>query len=312
MPSDEDCKDDTDLSFNFNRFNLEDVDFSWSSIVKASFNNANLRFSKFYGADLGLSYFIASDFSYANLSNAKLTGSLLWRARLSNARVSGTVFNDASIDNTVFSDLDLSSSLGLDLMSFRGPSTVGIDTIYRSKGMISKLFLQGCGVPDGLIEYMDALVKAEEFGNKFCSCFISYSHTDEAFAQKVYADLKKSGVRVWLACEDMKIGEKIRDTVHSKICTFNKVFLILSKDSVESDWVEYEVEAAFEQEKERNEIVLFPIMIDNTVMTTKKAWAAKVRQRLIGDFTNPTKYDAAFARLLKDLRTLKAPPVLGS
>jgi hypothetical protein len=74
--------------------------------------------------------------------------------------------------------------------------------------------------------------------------------------------------------------------------------------------VEEEVEKAIEEEKTRKRIVLFPIRIDDTVMKTDKAWAIKVRQRLIGDFTRPAKYTASFDRLLRDLRTLQAPPTV--
>ncbi len=82
--------------------------------------------------------------------------------------------------------------------------------------------------------------------------------------------------------------------------------LILSKKSIESDWVEKEVETAFEEERRRKETVLFPIRLDNKVMETNEAWAADIRRtRNIGDFRNWKDHDAyqkAFERLIRDLK----------
>jgi hypothetical protein len=97
----------------------------------------------------------------------------------------------------------------------------------------------------------------------------------------------------------MRIDEAIR--VHDKL------LLVLSRSSVESAWVEKEVETAFEKERRQgNKPVLFPIRLDDAVMQTDQAWAADVRRtRHIGDFTRWKDHDAyqqAFQRLLRDLK----------
>jgi hypothetical protein len=51
-------------------------------------------------------------------------------------------------DETKFADVDLSPTKGLEVVKHLGPSTIGIDTIYRSGGKIPEVFLRGCGVPD--------------------------------------------------------------------------------------------------------------------------------------------------------------------
>src|SRR5262249_26786255 len=47
----------------------------------------------------------------------------------------------------------------------------------------------------------------------FDSCFISYSSKDEAFVERLYADLQNKGVRCWFAPHDMPIGAKIIDAL---------------------------------------------------------------------------------------------------
>ena len=188
-------------------------------------------------------------------------------------------------------------------MHHSGPSTVGIDTIYASGGKIPESFLRGCGVPENFIQFMGSLT-AKAF--EYYSCFISYSSKDQDFADRLYADLQNKGVRCWFAPEDMKIGDKIRDRIDQSIRIHDKLLLVLSEHSIGSEWVEDEVDAAYEQEQQRGKTVLFPIRLDSAVMDTDKAWASKLRRsRHIGDFTewkDRDSYQKAFDRLVRDLK----------
>ena len=66
------------------------------------------------------------------------------------------------------------------------------------------------------------------------------------------------------------------------------------------------VEAAYEEEDRRGQTVLFPIRLDDAVMETTEAWAAKLRRsRHIGDFRqwkDHDRYKEAFQRVLRDLK----------
>lgn len=90
-----------------------------------------------------------------------------------------------------------------------GPSTIGIDTIYRSQGKIPEVFLRGAGVPDVFLTYIGSLVGQPI---QFYSCFISYSTVNQDLAGRVHADLQSKGVRCWFAPEDLKIGDDLRPT----------------------------------------------------------------------------------------------------
>jgi hypothetical protein len=104
----------------------------------------------------------------------------------------------------------------------------------------------------------------------------------------------------------MKIGDKIWDTVDQAIRLRDKVVLILSQNSIESGWVEDEVSKAFAEERERKQVILFPIRIDDAIMRISKPWARKLRdQRNIADFTQWRDYEAyldCFQRVLRDLK----------
>lgn len=192
---------------------------------------------------------------------------------------------------------------GLDTVKHRGPSIIGIDTIYLSQGNIPEVFLRGTGVPDPLITYTSSLINTPI---EYYRCFISYSSLDEIFTRRLYADLQSNGVRCWYAPEDLKIGDKIRTRIDESIRLYDKLLLVLSEHSVASQWVEHEVETALGKEMEGKPNVLFPIRLDEAVMQSRTGWASHIRlTRHIGDFINwkdHDEYKKAFDRLLRDLK----------
>jgi hypothetical protein len=90
------------------------------------------------------------------------------------------------------------------------------------------------------------------------SCFISYSTKDQAFCQRLHNDLQAAGVRCSFAPEDLKIGDKLRDTIETAIRLHDKLLLVLSDNSIASSWVEAEVESALEREERRAGWCCFP------------------------------------------------------
>jgi TIR domain len=86
--------------------------------------------------------------------------------------------------------------------------------------------------------------------------------------------------------------------------------LILSKSSVESEWVEKEVETAMERERREKRTVLFPIRLDDAVMKIESGWPADIRRsRNIGDFRRWKAHDTyqkSFDRLMRDLQASNA------
>lgn len=146
--------------------------------------------------------------------------------------------------------------------------------------------------------------------------FISYSDMNRKLADKIYSNIVDLGIDCFFAPHDMPIGAKQRDTLEERLSEANNVILILSQDSINSSWVEYEIETIYEREKITGKTILLPIRMDDEVMKTEKAWAANLRRtRNIGDFTNwqhSNDYEQSFKRLLSSTnkvtaRTKKSP-----
>jgi uncharacterized protein YjbI with pentapeptide repeats len=258
---------------------------------------ANLSGTSFAKAKLNY-----TNLTMANLSKADLRGADLTGADLTRANLRGTDLSRAVVSGTKFNALDLRFTKGLETIKHNGPSTIGVDTILRSKGSISETFLRGIGVPEIFIEYARAL---NQNPIQYYTCFISYSSKDQKFTERLHADLQSHGVRCWFAPEDLKIGDKLRPLIDESIYVYDRLLLVLSAHSVASQWVEQEVETALERERKEKRAVLFPIRLDNSVMEMVGGWPAFIRNtRHIGDFTlwkQHNDYQMAFDRLLRDL-----------
>lgn len=281
-----------------NGADLNETNLSFAHLDEAHLNGAHLM-----KANLGFARLNGADLDGARLDGADLGGANLSFARLSFVSLNGANFEDATVGWTVFGDLDLRKVKGLETLHHEGPSTIGTDTISRSQGDLPETFLRGAGLSDAFITYARALA---QHPIEYYTCFLSYSSHDQAFAERLYADLQSKGVRCWFAPEHMKIGEKIRHRIEESIRIYDKLLIVLSAHSMKSEWVEHEVEAALDKEQEGKPAVLFPIRLDETIMHSRTGWAAHIqRTRHIGDFTKwetYKDYQQALERLLRDLK----------
>jgi hypothetical protein len=303
------------------------ADFEEAIIKKADLSGADLSGADLRGADLTVAdlsgvYSSAADFRKADLSGADLRWADMRAADLRWASLSGVDFTGAYLNranlgkaqimSTTFGDNDLSDVKGLDTVQHNGPSTIGIDTIYRSQGKIPLAFLRGAGVPENFIEYMGSLTgKALDF----YSCFISYSTKDQEFADRLHADLQDKGVRCWFAPHDIQAGKKIHEQIDEAIRRYERLLLILSPNSMNSEWVKTEIRKARKRERTEKKRVLFPVRLASFEAIRDwelfdadegKDLAIEIREYYIPDFSdwkNHDSYAEGLKNLLRDLRT---------
>jgi uncharacterized protein YjbI with pentapeptide repeats len=284
----------------------------WGNTIEADLSNANIR---------------NADMSDTNLGGANLSGALLYHINFIGADFRGESDPKGNrgtiLEETIFADVNLKDARGLEKCRHWGPSIIDHRTLQHS-GSLPLAFLRGCGLSDVEIKMVrlydpnltasksDELVSQilSVFGNppaqQYYSCFISYNYKDDDFAKRIYDDLQNIGVRCWFAPEDMKIGDRIRPRIDQEIRLRDKLMVIISENSIVSEWIGDEVEAALEEEKASDRTILFPIRLDDAVMESRSDWAAKIkRRRHIGDFSqwqDEAKYQKAFERLLRDLK----------
>lgn len=146
------------------------------------------------------------------------------------------------------------------------------------------------------------------------SCFVSYSHEDDAFVQQLVLRLQSAGLNVWYANDDLRAGVKLYDQITEAIRRQDKLLVVLSAHSMASEWVTTELRRARREEVAAHQRKLFPIRLVD--MPTLRGWEAfdadlgkdlaiEVREYFIPDFSNwqdPVAFETAVTRLLKDLQ----------
>jgi hypothetical protein len=290
---------------NLTHFDLQVVNLTQANLESAVLTGANLHKALLARANLRRTNLDGTNLWDANLSDADLTGAALLGTNFNGTILRGADLSNATLTETTLADLDLTSVIGLETCQHMGPSSIDHQTLMNSYPLPLR-FLRGVGLPDNLIDYLPSLLNQPI---QYFSCFISYSSKNDDFAKRIHADLQNKGVRCWFAPHDLPIGGKVLDEIDAAIRLRDKLVLVLSKDSIQSGWVEDEVTTAYEEERRRGRTVLFPIRLDEAIMDTKAAWASKLRMnRNIGDFRRWKDHDHYQEGLERVLRDLTAGP----
>ncbi|ETW98420.1 MAG: hypothetical protein ETSY1_18840 [Candidatus Entotheonella factor] len=292
----------------------------------AQLRGADLRNADLIGADLRDAQLREADLSDAHLRATDLTGTDFSRARLSRVELWETTFGNTYLRDTQ----------GLEDCIHFGPSTLDRRTLAHS-GLLPLEFLRGYGLSDWEIEatkfYQQDLTQDDitTIGYnvinlktadpiQYQSVFLSHSTKDETFCHKLHDALQKSGVRCWFSPEHIRWGDKLRPQLDEAIQQQDRLLLVLTKTSLQSPWVEYEIRRAIEREHQEQRRILFPLklvkfdvlrdwkLVDDD---TGQDLAREVREYFIpDDFTSwqdDAAFEAAFERRLANLRQEQRP-----
>jgi TIR domain/Pentapeptide repeats (8 copies) len=281
----------------------------------ADLRGIDLRDRDLRGAQLNDALLRGSDLSRTNLSGASLCrtdlrGVQLTRADLRAAdlrcAVLGDVvgaggssmiditdadFSDATFGWTFVGDIYLGRITGLGRIRHAGPSYVTTSTLeltsqeLRKHGTIRsdlELFLQRAGV---LLQTLGTFERVISAAQSY-SAFISYAHSDKAFALWLEEALRKRRIRCWLDEKNMRPGERILDSIAGAIASHDRVLLCCSRSSLDSWWVQDEIRKAHDIERERRgQLLIIPLLLDDYLI---KGWqnglASDLRSRLGLDF----------------------------
>jgi hypothetical protein len=255
--------------------------------------------------------------NYADLAGVNLSETNWTKADLSEAYIGWIAFADC--------DLSVTKS-GLESIRHYGPSHIATDTLVRCGWKLPETFLKGCGLspwevltakmydpdltPVQLADLQYEIFDLRSKGTLYIGgVFISYSWDDSKFVDKLHDHLTREGVNVWLDRHEMLAGD-IQKQVHRAIRSNDVVVLVLSESSIESDWVENELDMARKKEKEEKRDVLCPVSLDDSWKTrvemdsTNRALWLTLTDKLILDFSKwKTKaFSGQFGKLLKGMK----------
>lgn len=98
------------------------------------------------------------------------------------------------------------------------------------------------------------------------SVFLSHSNKDKRFVRALAHRLKKEGIRVWLDEAEMKVGESLIEKLGQALASVDFLVVVLSQASIESVWVQKEVEIAMSQEMKSRKVKVLPILKETVVL----------------------------------------------
>ena len=299
---------------------------SWRKRTKVIPDLSRHDFSRRYICNYDLSGTLLSgcNLEACHFQGTSLIGADLRGASLKGASIDNADFTDAVFGYTTIDDVILSSAKGLGKTHHRTFSSIDYATLKITanllKGMPNEeevaleieLFLRSAGVPD---EMLALFRKWSGHKEAYYSCFISYSWKDKDFADALWQQLTTRDVTCWLDSKDAVLGSHLYNTIDQAIRQTDKVLLCCSQHSLNSWWVDSELDRVMEKERaligSKTPYVLIPLDLDGYLRGSEwiNGKAATIRTRLAGDFRgwndDPDKFAQEIERLMKALRRSK-------
>jgi hypothetical protein len=90
--------------------------------------------------------------------------------------------------------------------------------------------------------------------------FVSYSHSDRSIVRQFAELLRGRGVRVWYDQWEMRPGDVLRERISDGIARASNFVVLLSKSSLKSNWVKYELNSGMLEEIERGKVKVIPAL----------------------------------------------------
>ena len=94
------------------------------------------------------------------------------------------------------------------------------------------------------------------------SIFISYSHKDTKFVDRLTRRLVQSGVKVWRDRWKTSAGESFIDAIEQAVGGAAYFLLVVSKHSLKSRWVRKELADAQARQRARGDLTILPLFTD--------------------------------------------------
>lgn len=133
------------------------------------------------------------------------------------------------------------------------------------------------------------------------SVFLSHATKDKPFVRDLAQKLEQSGVNIWLDERELDIGDSLTQKIALAIDKMDYFAIVLSNNSVNSVWVQKELQDALSKELDQKRIVVLPLLLEEVAIPPF------LKDKLYADFTSKDKFEESFQRLLKAMLKKNRP-----
>ncbi len=127
------------------------------------------------------------------------------------------------------------------------------------------------------------------------SVFLSHNSKDKPWVRELARKLTSDGVLVWLDEAELNIGDSLIEKISAGISDMKYVAAVISKNSIESNWVQKEISLAMSKELSGRRVTVLPLLIDRCTLPSSLA------DKLYADFTQKENYEFEYSKLLRAL-----------
>ncbi len=302
---------------------LDRAVLSDANLSGANLTNANLQRTSLIGANLSGANFTGANFSGANivrsnLSEAVLNGADFFQTQVWGCNMAGADLAGAALGYTVLQDCDLREVVGLDQIRHDAPSSIGVDTVYRSGGQLPAAFLTGAGVPDSLAILQEAIIAAAPALSEY---YISCRDDDEEFARKLSIDLSAQGVNTYVFSERVRgnalvsrLSSSDQEEVERWLRNYDKLVVVASSRALDTEAILNDITAARNKQQSADRWLLYFVAPDNGLMRPSgRAARNMAAENVIFDLRpeDSATYEAEIAKLADALKQ-DLPPSAGA
>src|SRR5882672_432818 len=123
--------------------------------------------------------------------------------------------------------------------------------------------------------------------------FISYSHADADFVDRLAAELIRARKPVWVDRYELRAGDSLIGRIQEEITRAGAMLVVLSEASVNSEWCKKELSAGLIRELEEKRVIVIPLLIEDCSVPMF------LRDKRYADFR--TKFTAGLDEILEAL-----------
>ena len=125
--------------------------------------------------------------------------------------------------------------------------------------------------------------------------FLAHSSQDKFFVRRLAEELRKNGVNIWIDEAEIKVGDSLTEKIGKAIKETDYFGVVLSHNSINSEWVQKELQIANQKEIREGKIVVLPILMESVEIPPF------LSDKLYADFTTPDKFESSVKKLVDSL-----------